>query len=117
MVVPPGVALVWTFGLMGWCQVELTPFSVLVAAFVGGIGIDCAVFLAQPEDRHRLVTPVIGCIATAVAGTAVMLYARHPLLSGVGTMLTIGMVACLIASLMITPAIAGPCAHTRPPKP
>ncbi len=116
MLIPPGVALVWTFGLMGWCQVELTPFTVLVAAFVGGIGIDCAVFLAQAEHRRSLVTPVIGCIATAVAGTAVMHYARHPLLSGVGTMLTIGMIACLIASLMITPAIAGPCAHVGPRK-
>jgi len=107
MLLPPAIAMLWTFGILGLMHAELTPFTVLVAAFVGGIGIDCAVFLAQPEHRRSLVTPVIGCIATAVAGTAVMLYARHPLLSGVGGTLTIGMISCLIASLLLTPALAG----------
>jgi predicted exporter len=107
MLAPPSFALLWTFGLLGSLGQELTPFTILVAAFVGGIGIDCAVFLAQPEDRERLVTPVIGCICTAVAGTGAMVFARHPLLCGVGLTLTIGMTACLAASLLVTPAIAG----------
>ncbi len=123
MLLPPGIALVWTFGILGRTGQELTPFTVLVAAFVGGIGIDCAVFLAQREHRNLLMTPVIGCIATAVAGTVVMLYARHPLLSGVGVTLTIGMTSCLITSLMITPALAGlgrtaaPAPSPAPPTP
>lgn len=70
------------------------------------MGIDCAVFLAQPEDRDRLMTPVIGCIATAVAGTGVLLFAHHPLLAGVGRSLTLGMTSCLITSLLMTPALA-----------
>ncbi len=104
---PPAVALLWTFGLMGWIGVELTPFTVLVAAFVGGIGIDCAVFLAHGEDRERLAAPVIACIGTAVAGSAALIGARHPLLSGVGLTLTIGMLSCLGACLLLTPGIAG----------
>jgi predicted exporter len=107
MLVPPAIALTWTFGLLGWCGIELTPFSVLVAAFVGGIGIDCAVFLAQREDRAALLSPVIACILTAIAGTGAMLFAKHPLLAGVGLTLTIGMVSCLVASVLLTPALAG----------
>jgi predicted RND superfamily exporter protein len=107
---PPAVAVLWTFGLMGWLGVELTPFTVLVAAFVGGIGIDCAVFLAHGEDRERLAAPVIACIGTAVAGAAALIGARHPLLAGVGLTLTIGMLSCLGACLLLTPGIAG-----RPP--
>jgi predicted exporter len=107
MLLPPAVALVWTFGLLGWLGDELTPFTVLVGAFVGGIGIDCAVFLAQPEDRERLISPVIACIATAICGTGAMLVAHHPLLAGVGQTLTIGMSTCLIACLLLTPMIAG----------
>lgn len=107
MLLPPAVALVWTFGLLGWMGEELTPFTVLVAAFVGGIGIDCAVFLAQPENRQRLISPVIACIATAICGTAAMLVAHHPLLAGVGQTLTVGMVTCLIACLLLTPVVAG----------
>ena len=107
MLVPPAIALTWTFGLLGWFNIELTPFSVLVAAFVGGIGIDCAVFLAQREDRPALLSPVIACILTAIAGTGAMLFAKHPLLAGVGLTLTIGMVSCLVASVLLTPALAG----------
>jgi predicted exporter len=107
MLLPPAVALVWTFGLLGWMGEELTPFTVLVAAFVGGIGIDCAVFLAQPENRQRLISPVIACIATAICGTAAMLVAHHPLLAGVGQTLTIGMGTCLVACLLLTPVVAG----------
>ncbi len=107
MLLPPAVALVWTFGVLGWLGEELTPFTVLVGAFVGGIGIDCPVFLAQPEDRERLISPVIACIATAICGTGAMLVAHHPLLAGVGQTLTIGMSTCLIACLLLTPVIAG----------
>ncbi len=107
MLLPPAVALAWTFGLLGWMGEELTPFSVLVAAFVGGIGIDCAIFLAQGEQRARLVSPVIACIATAIAGTSTMIVAHHPLLAGVGLTLTIGMGSCLVACLLLTPALAG----------
>jgi predicted exporter len=120
MLLPPALAMLWTFGLLGLLGQELTPFTVLVAAFVGGIGIDCAVFLAHAEDRTRLLTPAIGCIATAVAGTGTMLFAHHPLLAGVGGTLTIGMTACLAASLLVTPAIARPTAPrdgAGPPSP
>jgi predicted exporter len=107
ILIPPAVALLWTFGLLGWCGIELTPFSVLVAAFVGGIGIDCAVFLADRNDRAALLSPVIACILTAIAGTGAMLFANHPLLAGVGLTLTIGMLSCLAASVLLTPALAG----------
>ncbi len=116
MLLPPAVALVWTFGLLGWLGEELTPFTVLVGAFVGGIGIDCAVFLAQPEDRERLISPVIACIATAICGTGAMLVAHHPLLAGVGQTLTIGMSTCLIACLLLTPVIAGGRTTSGPPR-
>jgi predicted exporter len=112
MLLPPAMALVWTFGILGWIGSELTPFTVIVGAFVGGIGIDCAVFLTQPEDRERLISPVIACIATAICGTGAMLVAHHPLLSGVGQTLTIGMSTCLIACLLLTPVVAG-----RPSRP
>jgi len=107
MLLPPAIALVWTFGVLGWMGEELTPFTVIVGAFVGGIGIDCAVFLTQPEDRERLISPVIACIATAICGTGAMLVAHHPLLSGVGQTLSIGMSTCLIACLLLTPVVAG----------
>jgi predicted exporter len=107
MLLPPAIALVWTFGVLGWIGAELTPFTVIVGAFVGGIGIDCAVFLTQPEDRERLISPVIACIATAICGTSAMLVAHHPLLAGVGQTLTIGMSTCLIACLLLTPVVAG----------
>ena len=107
MLAPPAVALVWTFGFLGWTGQELTPFAVLVAAFVGGIGIDCAVFLSSAEHRQRLMTPSVACIATTLAGTACMLVAQHPILSGIGLMLTVGMSSSLITCLLLTPVLVG----------
>jgi len=115
MLLPPIIAMVWTFGLVGWLGIDLTPFAVLTAVFVGGIGIDCAIFLSSPEHRATLITPSVACMVTAAAGTACMLVARHPLLNGIGLMITLGMLACLLACLLLLAAIMGRQGQAVPP--
>ncbi len=102
---PPGIALVWTFGLLGWMGLQLDPFAVLAAAFIGGIGIDSAVFLTH-SPRARTLSPVLVASLTTIVGMLSLLSAQHPTIHTLGRTLLIGMSCCLVACLLITPALA-----------
>ena len=104
VLLPTVLALAWTFGLLGWLGQPLTPFSLLAAAFMGGIGIDSALFLASGQGP-RAVPPVLVASLTTIAGVATLVFAHHPLIRSIGISLTIGMTLCLIACLLITPPL------------
>lgn len=101
---PSLLALAWTFGLLAWLGVELTPFAVLAAAFVAGIGIDSAVFLSEHPQAETL-SPVLVASITTIAGVAALVYASHPMIAGMGRVLAVGMGFCLLACLLVTPAL------------
>lgn len=105
VLLPPVLALVWTFGLLGWMGQPLTPFSLLVAAFMVGIGIDSALFLASGQGAEA-VPPVLVATATTIAGVGTLVFAHHPLVRSMGISLTIGMTLCLVACLLVTPGLA-----------
>ena len=102
---PPGIALLWTFGLLGWMGIQLDPFAVLAAAFIGGIGIDSAVFLTH-SPTARTLSPVLVASLTTIVGMLSLLSAQHPTIYTMGRTLLIGMSCCLVACLLITPSIA-----------
>lgn len=105
VLLPSVLALAWTFGLLGWLGQPLTPFSLLVAAFMVGIGIDSALFLASGQGPHA-VPPVLVATATTIAGVGTLVFAHHPLIRSMGISLTIGMTSCLVACLLVTPGLA-----------
>lgn len=107
IVLPPFLALVWGFGTLGWIGQTLTPFSVIVAAFVAGIGLDAAVFLAEREHRPAALPPVLACSLTTMIGVGALVGADNPMLANVGIASLIGMAACVLACLLLTPALAG----------
>lgn len=102
VLLPPAFALLWTFGMLGWMGVQLDPFSVLAAAFIGGIGIDSAVFMAHSPKAETL-SPVLVASLTTIVGMISLLGAHHPTIATLGKTLTIGMSCCLVASVLITP--------------
>lgn len=106
ILLPPAIALVWTFGLLGWLGQPLTPFALLAAAFIGGIGIDSAIFLAS-RQRATALAPVLAATITTIVGVGSMMLANHPILRSIGIALTVGMCTNLVACLLITPALAG----------
>ena len=85
--------------------VKLDPFAVLAAAFIGGIGIDSAVFLTH-SPRARTLSPVLVASFTTIVGMVSLLSAQHPTIYTLGRTLLIGMSCCLVACLLITPAVA-----------
>jgi predicted exporter len=107
ILVPPLLALAWTFGLLGWMNVPMTPFSIMTAAFVAGIGLDTAIFLAQSERRANALSPGLACALTTMIGVGSMITSSNPLLADVGLAVCIGMVSCVVACLLLTPVISG----------
>jgi len=107
IVAPPLLALAWTFGLLGWLGAPLTAFSVIVAAFVAGVGLDNAVYLATPNHRAAALAPVLGCTVTTLLGVASLATAANPLLASTGLALVIGLIACLGACLLLTALLMG----------
>ena len=101
---PSGLALLWTFGLLGWFGVQLTPFAVLAAAFIGGIGIDSAVFMAH-SPRAETLSPVLVASITTIVGMISLLSASHPTILVMGQTLAVGMGFCLLACVLVTPAL------------
>jgi predicted exporter len=101
---PSLLALVWTFGLLAWTGFELTPFAVLSAAFIAGIGIDSAVFLSEHPEARTL-SPVLVASITTIAGVLALVNATHPMISGMGRVLAVGMSFCLLSCLLVTPSL------------
>ncbi len=104
ILLPPALALTWSFGLLGWLSQPLTPLSLLAAAFIGGIGINSALFLGARHHPSGL-SPVLAANASAIIGTAALASAAHPLVHGIGLALTIGLSMSLVACLLVTPAL------------
>jgi uncharacterized protein len=107
IVVPPTIAMAWTYGLLGWIGEPLTPLSVMVAAFVAGIGLDTAMFLSQSERRAAALSPSLACAISTIAGVGSLLGASNPLLADAGMAVAIGMAACIVACVLLTPVLSG----------
>jgi predicted exporter len=101
---PPFLALAWTFGILGWAGTAVSPFTLLAAAFLLGIGIDSAIFLAGRQGPASL-SPVLNAALTTIVGMGALCLADHPVVRGIGICLTLGMSATLVAALLITPAL------------
>ncbi|MDA3960829.1 MAG: hypothetical protein PF961_08565 [Planctomycetota bacterium] len=104
VILPPAIAVVWTFGIFGHIQLELSALHILVATFVAGVGIDDAIFLSRSELRSHAMSPILATTATSLAGVGAMAFAGHPAIQSVGIAVFIGMAACLAACLLICPA-------------
>lgn len=104
ILLPVATALIWTFGILGWIGISLSPFSLLAAAFLCGIGIDSAVFLASCRGPASL-SPILNAAITTIVGMGAMAMANHPVVRSIGISLTIGMTAILSAALLIVPSL------------
>jgi hypothetical protein len=112
-IAPMLLGLLLMFGLMGLFDIPLNPANMIVLPLVLGIGIDDGVHVLhdfrQQEGRYRLsastATALVITSATTVAGFgSMMLVAQHQGLRSLGQVLTIGVLCCLVTSLLLLPA-------------
>ena len=109
---PLGIGLLWTLGLMGWLGLPIDLMNCVFVIFVIGIGEDYGVFLAtsklDPWRGHpQRIAPTSASVmisaTTTISGFAVLVFAKHPVLYSMGTTVLLGMACSFAATLIVTP--------------
>jgi len=120
-VIPPLVAVVVNFALMGWLGIPLGVATSMFAGMTVGVGVDYAIHLGE-QYRRALEAGLAGpdALAGALAvgggaivldalavalGFAVLLASSVPANARLGGLLVLSVVNCLVATLVVMPAL------------
>ena len=108
-------ALLLTLGVLGHLDMSINFLNCLFIVFIFGVGVDYSVFLFAGEagaihedDRRRAVAfgAVLICALSTLCGFFALACARHPGLASIGSTGAIGMLASLVAAVIIVPDAA-----------
>ncbi len=103
-----GAAMLLTVALLSMLGAPLSLITVVSLQFVGGVGLDYALFFARrqldAEERARTLRTLATCNAMAVMTFGLLALCRTPLLRDIGETVVIGTVAALCLSFLF----AGP---------
>jgi predicted RND superfamily exporter protein len=121
--VPCCLAVLATFATMGWAHIPIGVATSMFSAMTLGIGIDYAIYL---QERYRLARardlsheaalvdaigeagPAIIIDAISVAlGFGIMVVSQVPANAWLGALVALGMLACLVGTLVVLPALPG----------
>jgi len=111
--VPLGLGMLQTFGLMGLLDIPLNPANMIVLPLILGIGIDDGVHVIHDFRRQRgpyrmsasTASAVLITSLTTMIGFGSLMIASHRGLQSLGRVLTIGVSCCLFTSLIMLPAL------------
>jgi hypothetical protein len=112
--IPMSLGFVQMLGLLGWLNIPLNAANMIVLPLILGIGIDDGVhvvhdFLRHGKKNYRLAnstaTAIILTSATTMVGFGSLMFASHRGLRSLGQVLTIGILCCLISSIMVLPPL------------
>ncbi|HUO87426.1 MAG TPA: MMPL family transporter, partial [Thermoanaerobaculia bacterium] len=111
--VPVVLGSVWTLGLAGYLGLPIDPFTVVVAPLLLGIGIDDGLHALQGERAFgSLEASLAGSgramtltTLTTCAGFGGLAFSSVPSLARGGVLVAAGTVFCLIATLVLLPAL------------
>ena len=115
------IAVVWTFGAMGFMSISLTMVTMAIMPILIGLGVDYAIqFHNRYEEEIRrgdtaseavidALTHISPAVLTAVIATAlgfaVLLTSTVPMVQNFGAVLAIGVFLCFLASLFLLNSI------------
>ncbi len=110
--VPLLVSGVWTLGLLGWLGLPLTLANAVFLAFLFGLAVDYAVFIAHSRlERFRTgrdhtrdaEASVLFCAVTTGTGFGALALAGHPVLYSIGSTALVGIVCAALATQIFVP--------------
>lgn len=110
-----GLGIFWMFGLMGLFGLKLNFYNMIIIPAMIGMGEDNSVHIIDrfEEFERRSMLDVLrtsGGAAfmaslTTILGYAGLCMARHPGLNSIGWMAIMGLVTCLLSSLVFLPVV------------
>lgn len=111
------IAIIYTFGAMGWLSIPVTIVSMAVFPIVIGLGVDYAIQFHNRYDEESTrgettgnaivnsvthIGPAIGiAIVAACLGFVALFFSPVPMIKDFGYMLIIGVIACYLVSMFI----------------
>jgi predicted RND superfamily exporter protein len=118
---PSVLAVVIKFAVMGWLGIPLGVATSMFAAMTLGIGVNCAIHLLESFDRARASgAPPVESLSRALAltgppalintlamslGFGVLMLSQVPANTRLGILLVLGLVNCLVSSLLLLPVL------------
>lgn len=122
---PLGVGLAQTFGILGILGIPLNPANMIALPLLLGISVDEGVhivhdFLDQ-KGRYKIsqstAVAVLVDSLTTIVGFGSLMIASHQGLQSLGRVLTIGVTCCLFTSMVMLPALMTWFTRNRPEQP
>lgn len=111
---PLASGAVITLGVMGLLGVPLNPANMIGLPLIVGVGVDNGVhvlhdYRGRGRKRSYLLAATTGkgiavSALTTALGFGTLMVARHKGLAGLGLVLTLGVLGCMVAALVVLPA-------------
>lgn len=110
---PVLLGYLWMLGIMGWLGLSFNPVNIMSVILVMGIGVTNGIHILNrfaEEPRPHLVTKstgkgVIVSALSTMAGFGSLMVAGHQGIASLGAVMAIGTGTCLLASLVLLPAV------------
>ncbi len=126
-IIPPFLGLLLTFACLAVLDIPLNPANLIILPLIIGIGVDNGVhvlhdFHSKPREIYRPSASMVNAITmtscTSICGFGSMMTSSHRGLYSLGAVLSIGVVSCVIMSLVTLPALlAWISRHRKPEEP
>jgi predicted RND superfamily exporter protein len=126
-IVPPFLGLLLTFAVLAVLGIPLNPANLIILPLIIGIGVDNGVhvlhdFHGKPHEVYRPSASMVNAITmtscTSICGFGSMMTSSHRGLYSLGAVLSIGVVSCVLMSLVTLPALlAWISRHRKPEEP
>ena len=110
---PVVLGSLWTLGVMGWFGIPFNPANIMTLPLVVGIGVTNGIHILNrfAEERSPSILAkstgkaVIVSALTTIAGFGSLILAEHQGIKSLGWVMSLGVGACMIASLTFLPAV------------
>jgi predicted RND superfamily exporter protein len=112
-ILPLLVGMAWMLGAMGLFGLRFNPANVLTLPLMVGIGVAYGIYVVQRyrEDhsaelyRKSTGRAVVLSALTTIVAFASLIFGKHRGIQSLGLVMSIGVAACLLASLALLPAL------------
>lgn len=111
--VPLATGVLWMLGAMGFWKISFNPANIMTLPLVLGIGVvngiqllhrvreeKTAALLSKSTGKAVLLTSL-----TTLAGFGSLMVATHPGIVSLGQVMSIGLLTCLVSSVVLVPAL------------
>lgn len=111
--VPLAAGMIWMLGIMGLMKIRFNPANIMILPLLLGYGVvngiqmlhrareeGSAALLSKSTGKAVLLTSI-----TTIAGFGSLMIANHPGIASLGKVMSIGLITCLVSSIVLVPAL------------